>query len=848
MPRGPAWCAAPRPVRSHSVLQSAFPTLWCLSPSRGLLPPDLLGGWAEHAEAGRVPGSLCLPLAPTVAVALGSLRVVPVRGPAMGLSLAGPSGVGLGLRVLRWLPCVDPVTDASGFPYRPSFDGGLGRCTGAVSCGRRHLPLRGGGRHARLPCVRACAPPSWPASSGLGLPLSWSLVCPPPVAPLPIPPPLFFFSGPFCLLLSLVSGPGCLGPWRFVFLPPPPPPPLVFFCAPPLSLGFSGFRPRVPRALALCAVCFARLPLLGSPCPLAPCAGCPGGCSPPPLSCLAVSVAASRCSVFFVRPRCLWLSLLSAPGAMGSCATACLFCWPPASLLSVRSRLAVGRSLVVAAPHPRLLSRCFGRRRSVLLLFFFFALSFCAPVVSCFLFFPALVALGLGAVCCLFWWPPASRLAVRSRLCFPPGRWRLPGGCCPASPAFVSRGFRRCLSLLGFFFLGPHCLGLSLVFGPGCPGPWRCVLFFFFASRFSARCALPPLLCLPPGRGLLPGVCCPPPPFVSRRCLSALTFCVFFFLCAPVLFAFFRFPAPGALGLGAVFCLFPARLVVVSCVLLRPASCPVFLRCVVRFVLCLVLCGVLVSCWVLAPFCVGSCCPVFVVLCWRALLRSLAGFFFCVVPCLSVVLRAVSVPVLCLCDAVPVCLRRCSSCVALLPLRRWLVFCPVVCCVCVFAAGPGRPLLSPGGSWWVLVLSFGGVLWCVPGCCAVPCCCVSCRLALCCCALCCFLLLCLVLSRAVSCPGALSVVLSSCAFGAVFCLVSPRCVCFAVVCCHLALFAAVFCAVCVLGCRAVRSLSSPPCAVLLCVPALPWCPAPLCCAAMWFCVVLLPYLFGFSYL
>ena len=33
--------------------------------------------------------------------ALGSLRVVPVRGPAVGLSLAGPSGVGLGLHALR---------------------------------------------------------------------------------------------------------------------------------------------------------------------------------------------------------------------------------------------------------------------------------------------------------------------------------------------------------------------------------------------------------------------------------------------------------------------------------------------------------------------------------------------------------------------------------------------------------------------------------------------------------------------------------------------------------------------------------------------------------------------------
>ena len=74
--------------------------------------------------------------------------------------------------------------------------------------------------------------------------------------------------------------------------------------------------------------------------------------------------------------------------------------------------------------------------------------------------------------------------------------------------------------------------------------------------------------------------------------------------------------------------------------------------------------------------------------------------------------------------------------------------------------------------------------------------------------------------------------------GAVFCLVSPRCVCSAVVCCCALLFAAVLCAVCVLGCRAVRSLSSPPCAVLLCGPALPWCPAPWCFAVVWCCVVL----------
>ena len=61
--------------------------------------------------------------------------VVPVRGPAMGLSLAGPSGVGFGLRALRWFACVDLVGHASGFPYRLFLSGGLGRCTGSVLCG-----------------------------------------------------------------------------------------------------------------------------------------------------------------------------------------------------------------------------------------------------------------------------------------------------------------------------------------------------------------------------------------------------------------------------------------------------------------------------------------------------------------------------------------------------------------------------------------------------------------------------------------------------------------------------------------------------------------------------------------
>ena len=89
VPRGPAWCAAPRPVWSLLVLPSAFLTPWCLSPPLGLAPPALLGGCAGHAEAGREPGSLCLPLAPAEAGALGSLRVLPVQGPRDGVVPGG---------------------------------------------------------------------------------------------------------------------------------------------------------------------------------------------------------------------------------------------------------------------------------------------------------------------------------------------------------------------------------------------------------------------------------------------------------------------------------------------------------------------------------------------------------------------------------------------------------------------------------------------------------------------------------------------------------------------------------------------------------------------------------------
>ena len=789
--RRPAWCAAPRPVRSLSVLWSAFPTLWCLSQPRGLAPPALLGGCAGHAEAGREPGSLCLPLAPAEVGTLGSLRVVPVRGPAMGLSLAGPSGVGLGLRALRWFGCVDPVTDASGFPYRPSFDGGLGLCTGPVSCGRQHLPLLVGGRHARVPCVCACARPSWPgwagrppgrvlvrltfffgrfvfllclAPSGLGLPPSWSLVCPPPLlVAFFFFSPLLFSACPLCPLLSLVSGPGCRGPWRcvlFVSLASLSPP----LCCPPGRWLLSG------------------------------------GCRPPPplpLLCLALFVAAARCLAFVV--------------------------------------------------------------------FFVFLLLFAPPLSLAFFWLPAPGALGLGAVLRNFFpFLFASRLSARRALspllCLPLGRWLLLGYCCPPPPSpFVSRGFRCCRSVACFFFssscVRPRWLWLSLVSGPGCPGPWRRVLFVLWASRCRALRALLPRLCAPPCRWLLPGGCCPPPPFCVSRFLSLPLGALFFFffpaLCAPVVSGFLWFSAPGALGLGAVRCLLcwpPAsrlsvrsRLIrasrlAVGCSLVAAAPPPllflaVFVAaarcCVPRGVLCCVSLGAVLR-HAAARF-AAQCCAV---VCCVVLLRSFGAAACCAMPsgaarlpgalcfaapCFAVFPRAVcsvlcvfcrgvvvcavvrrsalccgcpgvlccAFPVLsALCGAVLRCtgaLALCCSCGACCCLRL-VLWCAAVCGAVSFGvlwcgAGSGGPWLSADGVSRCpcpCLAARSAALWLVWFA-VVPCFPVPCSVVLCCRAvLCCFALL--------SCCGAV---------GACFALLCPVVLC----CVVLLVGCAVFCPV-----------------------------------------------------
>ena len=683
-----------------------------------------------------LPAHLCVSTAasrgqaPHGNASLGSLRVVPVRGPTMGLSLAGPSGVGLGLRALRWLACVDPVTDASRFPYRPSFDGGLGRCTGAVSCGRRQLPLRVGGRHARVPCVCACARPSWPgragrppgrvlvrltfslgcfvfllcsAPSGLGLPLSWSFVCPPPPlcsfvffsSPLPFPAHLL------CLLLSLVSGPGCPGPWRCVLVvcclvvapPPPPPPPFCVsrFFLPllrALCFFFLSSCPR-PRCLSVSPVSGPGVLGLGAGLLL----GCwllLGGWRPPPLPfCVARFPSPPLGAVFFFPlPSCapvvfgfLWFL---APGALGL--ALCFVCFPGLPLLG--SRLAFVCSLVFAAP-PVLCS-------------FFFLFCFCAPVVFGFLWFPAPGALGLGAARCLLGWPPASRLSVRSRLAV---------GCSPvvSSPPPPCR-----VSRFSSLPLGAVCRVLCCAV---CPGVRCCAVL-----RRLCR----PVLC-----------CC------VLCCFAALVWCRRL-LCR----ALWRCPSPwGPVLCGAVFSRVPPRCVcfvvawwcvplfaallcavcVLGCCAVRSLSSP--LCAVLCFaVLVRLCCAVRVVRAVAGAWCCGVllCVVVFPLVCCGAVLGLVARGCL-LVPCCGALLSVflcwwcwfVSFP--CVCGAV----LRCASCCSV-PVWSALLLVPrAVACPCALWCLPGRSAV-----WWCCSGCRGVLLCCVLSCgdlrpvpCpAVPCC------------------------------------------------------------------------------------------------------------------------------
>ena len=208
----------------------------------------------------------------------------PFGAPGWGCPWQVPPASVFGCVRCGGLACVDPVTDASGFPYRPFLTRDSAGA-GAVSCGRQHLPFRVGGRHARVPRVCACACSSWPGRAGwppgrvlvcLTFPLavlSFFFVRPPPGWGCPCLEGFFFLlcppsplSRPRCLWLFVLPGLGCLGPWRSSFAPAPPDPPTP--PAPPLffSLLWSCVScPLAPCAPAVTGCGIVLFPALGAP-------------------------------------------------------------------------------------------------------------------------------------------------------------------------------------------------------------------------------------------------------------------------------------------------------------------------------------------------------------------------------------------------------------------------------------------------------------------------------------------------------------------------------------------------------------------------------------------------------
>ena len=483
------------------------------------------------------------------------------------------------------------------------------------------------------------------------------------------------------LLLSALLGPLRAGvaPILVLFFPLS----VAVLRAPPLSLAFFDFWPRVPWALALCVVCLVGLALLGPPCTPAPFV-LPAWLllvawwlpPPPPLLCLAVFPLPPLRSLCFSfpcsRPRCLSRSVVSGPGCFGPWRCALRFFFPLVPRLSVRSPFffpawPLAAPWCLVPPPPSFVSGWFSRCRLVPPPFFF-SFPACAPLVFGFLWFPAPGALGLGAVFCLLCGPPASCLFVRS----------LP-------------------------FL---CLGWPLV------APWW----------------------------LLP----PPPPATWCSVLF------FFALCAPVVSSLPLLPAPAALGLGAARCLlcwpptsrlsvrsrlFRASCLAVGCFLVVAAPPP--LLCLAVFVAsarccvpCVVLCCVsrvaVLRC--AAARCVTQCCAV---VCCVVLLLSVGAVAGRAVPsgahrrpgalcfaalCSAVFPRAVCVLSLrggvCCCS--PLCFVLCVSWGAVLcvpcPLRS-VRCCALLCwCACIVLF-----------VWCVLLLAPGAVVRCRVLCCFLSC-------------------------------------------------------------------------------------------------------------------------------
>ena len=434
----------------------------------------------------------------------------------------------------------------------------------------------------------------------------------------------------------------------------------------------------------------------------------------------------------------------------------------------------------------------------------------------------------------------------------------------------------------------PFTVALALCFG--CfsrpPAAWLFVCSrLVCVSRLAVGCSL---------------VVSPPPlPFCVSRFLALLlgALVVFFFflpllpLCAPVVSGFLWFPAPGALDLGAVRCLLcwpsASRLSVRLCLfrafrlaggcspsVAAPPPPPLFVS---RFsslplgavvccvVLCVPGCGAAPRCCALCP--PVLCCPVLCCARWVPLL---------VAPC------PLALPVALGPCALRRCVLRCSPVLCVFcrgAVVRAVVRRSVLCCVCPGVLCCAFPVLS---ALCGAVLRCAGALalccscgacccWCLVLWCAVVRCWVWWPVVVCwwrvsvsvslsgrvvCCPVvgvvwCAALLSCVVFCGAVLSRGAVllcSAVVLRCCWG----LLCPPVGCRAVLCCAVGWLCCFLPGggVCVLWCsfpRAVRSLSSPLCAlrclvVLAVVPRFPVsCAVALCCRVVLCCRALLSF-------
>ena len=273
----PLW-RAPRHASSGPVPLGAavsLPLAVVPSATPGAVAPGFTG-WLRGARGGRPRTGLVVPAAgPCRGKGAGRAPRRTSSGPRDGVVPGGS------LQLRSWAACAAVVwcvwtrtLTRPVSPYRPSLDGGLGRCPSAVSCGRQQLPVRVGGRHARVPRVCVCVRAPLGRAGRAGLPGAFCCASIFPVAVLsfsPVRPPpgwgcwrfgcfflllfvpvsfLFLFSLPWCprrLWLFVLPGPGCLGPWRSLFLLRPPP--LLF-----LSFRLCSPSHTLPAVLCVVAV------------------------------------------------------------------------------------------------------------------------------------------------------------------------------------------------------------------------------------------------------------------------------------------------------------------------------------------------------------------------------------------------------------------------------------------------------------------------------------------------------------------------------------------------------------------------------------------------------------------